>query len=176
MRQRVSAIATDLQTSNDFQALNMNYKLLISCVAVVSLQAGCSLPWLGRDKAVDPRTPPVEFDNGKITVPTVIVFPPGEKDVDVTWKLPANSKARFAKDGGIVIEGALTDKLVRGESLSVVLDRAQTEVVCPKAGSADGLSFTCRNKHSKPGVYKYTIRLVDESGKLIELDPSLVNM
>ena len=154
----------------------MNYKLLISFVAAVSLQTACTSPWLGSDRTIDPRKPPVTFDNGKIGAPEVIVFPPGTKEVDVTWQLPANAKARFAREGGIVIEGALTNQVIRGDRLSVVLDRDQSEVVCPKTGSADGLSFTCKNKHGKPGVYKYTIRLVDESGKDVILDPSLVNM
>lgn len=44
---------------------------------------------------------------------------------------------------------------------------------CAKA--ADGKSFKCKNKHSQPGAYKYTINVVKGSKSCTPQDPSIVN-
>ena len=78
-------------------------------------------------------------------------------------------------ENGIVIDGALTDRVVRsGDSVAVVLDRTQTEISCPK--QRGGATFVCTNVNSKPGVYKYTIRVLKNGEQLPPRDPSMVNM
>ena len=152
----------------------MNKKLLAAVLFVVLL-AGCSHHHRrGDDKYLNPTTPQVLVEGSRIVVPNALVFLRGEPAVTITWQLPRDSKARFAENG-IVIEGRITDELLRGEKVSVVLDPRQTEIVdCRR--SKDGLEFTCLNKHTQPGSYKYTIRLIDESQKQIALDPAVVNM
>jgi hypothetical protein len=37
-----------------------------------------------------------------------------------------------------------------------------------------GYEFSCRNRHTRPGVFKYTIRVTDGS-TTVEKDPPMVN-
>lgn len=125
-------------------------------------------------KGVDPAKPQVSVENGRIrVVPDVMVFRADERNVTMTWQLPADSKLRFA-DNGIVFEGEITEQVIKGQPPSVVLNPAQQEIGrCTRA--RDGLSFTCENRHSRPGLYKYTIR-VQQDGRIVERDPFVMNM
>ncbi len=153
----------------------MKNKPLIAVLSVALLTAGCA-NWLGGDKgAIDPRFPQVSLVNGKVSAPVALVFVPGMKDVDVTWQLPKDSKLKFAPKG-IEIEGVLLDSVIKGPPKGVELNPNQREIVCPEVPGDKGLTYTCKNVHSKPGVYKYTIRVIDETGKVIPLDPTIVNM
>ncbi len=146
----------------------MTKSQLIAALGVLTL-AGCShfkyvdLP--------DPSQPRVTVVDGRISVvPEILVFNPGQRDLLITWKLPAESKLRFA-DRGIVIEGSLTEKVREG---SVVLDKGQSEVVnCRR--SENRMEYSCQNRHLAPGILKYTIRVMDSS-KELERDPFIVNM
>jgi hypothetical protein len=111
-------------------------------------------------------------DGNEIVVPYALIFL-GRREVTVTWQLPPDSKHRFA-DNGIVIEGVLIDQVIRGDRVSVVLDPRQNEIVnCRR--SANGLEFSCLNRHTKPGYYKYTIRLVGGSQTSLVRDPGIMN-
>jgi hypothetical protein len=119
--------------------------------------------------------PQVSVADGRVRVaPDVLTFFSDEKNVTITWRLPADSRLRFA-DRGIEIHGRVTDRAVRtpdgGEA--VVLDRTQNEIVECKR-SQDGLAFACLNRNTRPGVYKYSIRISDGQ-KTIEVDPPIVN-
>ncbi len=151
----------------------MNKKMLLAVLSAVLLTS-CSI-FGGKDdgKGVNQTTPPVSVVNGQIVAPSALVFTKAQP-VTVTWQLPAGSKARFPENG-IVIEGRLLDEVIRGDKVSVVLDTRQTEIVECRRGK-DGLEFSCLNKHTKPGIYKYTIRVIDENQKTIVLDPSVLNM
>lgn len=153
----------------------MKNKSLIAVLSAALLGAGCT-HWFGGEKgSVDPRFPQVSLVNGKVTAPAALVFLPGMKDVDITWQLPKDSKLRFAPKG-IEIDGVLLDSVIKGPPKAVELNPNQQEVRCPDAPGDKGLTYTCKNVHSKPGIYKYTIRVIDESGKVIPLDPTIVNM
>ena len=150
----------------------MNKKMLIAALFAVLL-AGCSHHHLrGDDKSVNQTMPQVLVVNGRIVVPSVLIFT-RPTAVTVTWQLPTDSKFRFGENG-IVIEGRLIDEVIRRDQVSVVLDTKQDEIVNCRRGK-DGLEFSCLNKYTKPGVYKYTIRLIDESQKSLVVDPSMVN-
>jgi hypothetical protein len=122
----------------------------------------------------DPRAPQLTVVNGQIQIgPEVLVFLPGQQNVTITWTLPGDSALRFA-DNGIVIEGQILEQVIKGERPSALLDPRQQEIVDCRRGDK-GLTFSCVNRHSKPGVFKYTIRLLD-GNKVIERDPFIANM
>ena len=151
----------------------MNTKLLTAVLFAV-LMAGCAQHHhRGDHKSANNTMPQVSVVSGRIVVPSVLVFT-RPTAVTVTWQLPADSKSRFAENG-IVIEGKLIDEVIRGDKVSVVLDARQTEIAdCRR--SKDGLEFSCLNRYTQPGIYKYTIRFIDESGKPLSIDPTIVNM
>lgn len=131
-------------------------------------------------KPLEVRTnPQVTVKGGQVLVsPEVLYFLPNEKNVVVTWRLPMPSKLSFPGNG-IVIEGEIIDQVIRGSKEtkvpdSVVLNSNQNEIInC--ARSKDGLEFTCLNRNTRPGVYKYTVRVRD-GDKTLERDPPFVNM
>ena len=62
-----------------------------------------------------------------------------------------------------MIEGQVVDRVVRsadGTATSVALEPQKDEIVKCEVRNA-GLEFACLNRHTVPGIYKYTIRLVD---------------
>jgi hypothetical protein len=154
----------------------MHSKKMPLIVALTLSLAGCAT--LGPTIApLEIRAnPQVTVVGGKISLSSdVLYFGPTEKNVRITWKLPPSGAKSSIK---ITVDGALTD--VSGKAVIndkpttfVVLDPNQQEIVdC--APSADGLSFSCLNKNSKPGAYKYTIR-VDSDGTVAQRDPLVVN-
>lgn len=145
--------------------------------------AGCA-SYKGVPSLEERSRPQVTVRDGRIVVsPDLLYFFPEERDVAVVWQLPRDSKYRFpidqtiVKEPGIVIEGRLTDRVVRGAAGpdSVALER-QDEIVKCEVRSG-GLEFTCLNRHTRPGVYKYTIRLVvPGSRESLVRDPPFINM
>lgn len=121
--------------------------------------------------------------DGIVVSPAVLYFLPDEKDIQVVWQLPKDSKYRFptrtnnAKEQGIVIEGRLADRVLRSTDGvdSVALEKQDEIVKCEVRN--EGLEFACLNRHTQPGVYKYTIRLVDPQSRTpLVRDPPLINM
>jgi hypothetical protein len=152
----------------------MNKKLLLLVLGTLVLGA-CSTQPRTDPRALDQSTPQVGLVDGRIVVPLSLVYSAGQPNGKITWQLALGSKATFAENG-IVIEGRVTDELIRGNNRDAIgLDPKQTEITnCSR--SKDGLEFSCVNRHSQPGVYKYTIRLVDETRKSYVFDPFVVNM
>src|SRR5215204_2468860 len=83
--------------------------------------------------------PQVTVADGRIVIaPEILYFLPDERDVQVTWQLPRDSKYRFptrpASPGeqGIVIEGRLTDRVLRNAdgAASVALEKQDEIVRC----------------------------------------------
>jgi hypothetical protein len=79
-----------------------------------------------------------------------------------------------------VIEGEVTnkppnnDKTQRGaaaQSLFVV--KEQNEIVDCRPAEG-GLEFSCLYKHTRPGVFKYTIRVLSDGKPLDALDPTVM--
>lgn len=146
--------------------------------------AGCQ-SYKGLVTPEDHRNPQVTVvDDRRIVVkPAILGYLPNERDFFIVWQLPKDSKYRFTtKDGvgkedGIVIEGELTDQVLRGKDKGQTLDSValgrQDEIVrC--VVRPGGLEFACFNKHTKPGIYKYTIRVTDGRTTL-QRDPPIVN-
>ncbi len=94
--------------------------------------------------------------------------------MNIVWELQRHSKYRFLSEGGIVIEGRLAEEVLRGSKKSVVLE-SQDEIVECKTQN-QGLRVICRNKHTRPGIYKYTIHLQEvDSTRRLQRDPPIVN-
>ena len=152
-------------------------KQILTTVLMAALLAGCA----HRDGRHgprggygDPANPVISVGGGKITLDQeVLIFrtQPGQP-LTVTWKIDAASGYRFT-ERGIVIEGRLTDEVVRGERPSVVLAPQNEIVNCRPADEARS-TFTCTNNRSVRGIYKYSIRLTDGKAE-IALDPPIVN-
>ena len=114
--------------------------------------------------------------DGRIEVsPEILFYFRNERDVSIVWQLPRGGQYKFPNDG-IVIEGELVDQVLRtpGSAASVALNRNQREIVDCKAKS--DVEFVCLNRHTRPGIYKYTIRVDDGKNPALQRDPPMVNM
>jgi len=129
-------------------------------------------------KQPDPARPQVFVVEGRLIVVNAepLVFT-RRGEVTITWHLPKGSNYTFPETQGIVIDGELVreTRVVR-EGLIVQtheLNPNQKEVgAC--ATSRDRKEVSCVNRNSRPGKYKYTIRVRDGS-ELKSLDPWVVN-
>ncbi len=129
----------------------MNKHILI-VAALALVVAGCK----PAPPKPDPTKPQVSVVDGRINIDQeVIEFKPEEKDVTIAWQLPKDSKHRFTRDG-IVIE--------KGEGEFV---QCQTR--------SEGIEFTCLNRHTRPGEYKYSIKVQDGNQPPIVRDPTIRN-
>jgi hypothetical protein len=151
-------------------------QLSIAALATTALLlAGCEALMPHSQRAA--LKPQVSFDaqTGVVSVsPDPIVFRRSEGTVVITWGLPAGSPARFARDNPIVIEGKVSDEVVRGAKKSVVLAPTSQIGECRRAD--DGLTVRCVNKNTETGYFKYTIQLERDGRPLKPLDPGIFNM
>ncbi len=139
------------------------------------LMAGCAI--FNPVPRLEVRSnPQVTVRDGRIALnQDVLYFRTDERNVPITWRLPQESKLRFPPNG-IVIEGEVIDRVLRaqgGRAEAVALNPNQTEIVECRV-LKDGLEFTCLNRNTRPGVYKYTLRVRD-GDRLIERDPPIIN-
>lgn len=131
-------------------------RVLLIGVAAATILSGCGLLRKAVDTMLDPSKPAVAVVDGKIEVrPDPLVFEPDAVNVIITWTLPTESALTFSREG-IVFEGK------------------QDEIVRCALGE-DPKVFTCLNRHTKPGEYKYTVRLLDGGKPLAPLDPTVRN-
>lgn len=111
----------------------------------------------------DNDKPVVRVVNGQPTVdPDPLKFPPHKRNVTIVWRIENSPGFEFTTDG-IHIEGEETAAGLR----------PQTEIVDGRV-TANGQQFVWLNKNSRPGKYKYTVRLKGPAG-VVEKDPSIVN-
>jgi hypothetical protein len=112
---------------------------------------------------------------GQINVsPDPLVFVPGEKGT-ITWQLPKDGRLRFAPRG-IEINGRISDSTRAGCDNCVALVPQNEIIKCQPVGE-NGLAFACENLHTMPGLYKYTIRVLQKDSQTpIVRDPSIMNM
>ena len=145
----------------------MNKRLPLALVAVAALLGGCMGHHMhhggGSDGAMGPRgeamyaNPLVSVKVGEIAVsPDPLIFRKDEKNVRITWRLGAGD-LRFPENG-IVIEGPRQD-----------------EIVDCKPGEG-GRDFSCLNRNTRPGKYKYTIRVMKGDKALEPRDPNIMNL
>lgn len=108
--------------------------------------------------------PVVTVKNGQIdVVPEPLKFTREQRNVNIIWRLDTPGFV-FVADG-IRIDG---------EQVAGGLRRDQNEIVECRV-VANGRQFMCLNKNTRPGTYKYTIRLQGPDGRVIERDPTIFN-
>jgi hypothetical protein len=165
----------------------------LAWVLLASLLTGCA----GVDSG--PKVPHIEVLKVKLVTdpagtrrlvldPPVFLFESGPKLGDglIVWRLEKESGLSFDGKRGIFLEGEVKEA-TQVEPLSPVtgkdtgndtpkllrriqnLDPLQKEIGPCKA-SPDGLVYTCVNKRTRPGHFKYTVRVQDATTQFI-LDP-----
>lgn len=127
-------------------------KSLPLALALVVLLASCAHMVPG--KPGEPRPTRVSAVDGQIVVNQEPIYVKA-KDATIVWRVPFGSSLTFPRDG------------------IVVRDAPDGEFRC--SGADDGKIFTCIDRNSKPGRYKYTIKLQDGGKPLEPLDPFIVN-
>ena len=153
--------------------------LLLAAAAASALMLGGCASMCPCGESGASSHPTVTIDS-RTMLPTVspdpLFFAQAQKNVTITWHLPANAGLKFAADG-IVVDGELTDKPTGGDKAmaaagGVVLQREQTEIVdCKPAGER---AYSCVNRHTRPGRYKYSVHVL-QNGKPLAADPQIMN-
>lgn len=143
----------------------MTRRLLIAAALTVSLLGGCAMH-IQRHHASpkggasgNPTTPVVLVANGEITVDQeTLRFSKDLVNVRITWRLQSKDGTKLTfPPNGVVFERA-----ARGEIVDCQRNKDNTE-------------FSCLNRHTKPGVYRYGVN-VDENGEPLKpLDPYVMN-
>lgn len=146
----------------------MNRRLLTAAALLTALLGGCSIhyhhhhpsqPGGSSTGQGDPKAPVVRVAGGTITVDQdVLRFGKDQVNVTVTWRLQS-------KDGG---------KLTFPPN-GVVFERAADGEVVDCKPTRDNTEFTCVNRHTKPGVYRYGINVNEDGKPLKPLDPYMMN-
>lgn len=142
----------------------------LGLAALLSLVlASCSI----FERPPPPTNPVVSVKDGKISVaPDPLRFRVAQGRVDIVWRLAPDSGATFPDDG-ITIDGQVPSSSAETQRQATKPDPRQTEIVdCRRRSPTE---FGCVNRNTKPGVYKYTIRVVTKDGKLPPFDPHIVN-
>lgn len=137
---------------------------LTVAIALSTLIGACSL----FSSRATPDKPLVTISNGKIAVePEPLVFKVGGGAVDIVWR--TDGKTLFAAENGIVIDGEVAVKD------GPIINPRQDEIVNCRA-SQDRTTYTCTNKRSRKGLFKYTVRLVQDGKPLPPHDPGIMNL
>lgn len=133
-------------------------KMLLVAAVAAGVLASCAVHrhQHGAFRYMDPTRPAVNVVGGRFVVvsPEPLVFLKEQRNVVITWQLPANAGLRFLRDG-------------------IVIDKAGDEFANCAPGN-DGLTFSCTNRHTRPGKYSYTIRVL-AGDKRLESDPTIMN-
>ena len=145
----------------------MTRRLLITSALLATLLAGCSVhhhhsqacaPCTSGGGSGDPTAPRVIVSNGTITVDQdVLRFAKDQTNVTISWRLEGKGGRLTFPDNGVVFERAADGEIVD----------------CRR--SADNTVFSCLNRHSRPGVYRYGINVNEDGKPLKPLDPYLWN-
>jgi hypothetical protein len=132
----------------------MKKSVLVTTASALMLTAcACNPPDV---RNTNPHYPSVSVVDGKYIVvdPDPLYFPKEAQNVKITWQLPTDSKYTFPRDG------------------IVIKDAGDEFPDCHP--EQNGLRFACMNKHTKPGRYKYTIK-VEGLPAVPPLDPIVAN-
>lgn len=140
-------------------------KKLLAGLAIALLLGACAAQQGGRSN--DRPVVEVAGDAVQRVVPDPLRFRQGKGAVVITWRLSADGYSFPAN--GITIDGEL--ERPRGQLKS----RDQDQVVDCKP-TANGRQFQCNYKNSRPGAFKYTVRVLRNGQPLAPFDPEITNM
>jgi len=144
----------------------MTRRLLITTALATALLGGCTIHYHQHNAwqpptspgTGDPKAPRVIVSNGTITVDQdVLRFAKDQTNVTITWRLEGKGGRLTFPENGVVFERA-----------------ADGEIVDCKR-SQDNTVFSCVNRHSRTGVYRYGINVNEDGKPLKPLDPYLMN-
>ncbi len=143
----------------------MTKRLLLATALAAALLGGCTIhyhhhhaPPPPPSGSGDPKAPRVIVSNGTIAVDQdVLRFAKDQTNVTITWRLEGKGGKLTFPENGVVFERA-----------------ADGEIVDCKR-SQDNTVFTCLNRHSRPGVYRYGINVNEDGKPLKPLDPYVWN-
>ncbi len=145
----------------------MTRRLLITSALLATLLGGCTInyhqtqtcaPCTSPGGSGDPTAPRVIVRNGDITVDQdVLRFAKDQTNITITWRLEGKGGRLTFPENGVVFERA-----------------ADGEIVDCKR-SQDNTVFSCVNRHSRPGVYRYGINVNEDGKPLKPLDPYVMN-
>lgn len=148
-------------------------RLLLATVLSVLAMVGCKSTG-DRPAPVTPppssTTPVVNVSNGApaSVTPEPLTFSKAQGEVTIVWSVGATGY-RFAARNGIYVEG----ELIGGMGGKLVKD--QNEIIKCSANS-DRTRFSCVNRNTRKGTYKYTVHLETVDGKPVKpLDPMIAN-
>ena len=127
-------------------------KKSLPLAAAVGLLVGCT-PMFAANPG-DPRPTTVDVVDGHIVVDQEPIYV-STRGASIIWRVPNFSSLRFP-------ENAVT-----------FADAPDGEFRCTVAGN--GQQVVCIDRYSKPGRYKYTIRLTQDGRIFQPLDPNVVN-
>ena len=128
-------------------------KMLPLAAALVLLLSSCAHMYPG--KPGDPRPTRVAINNGRLVVSQEPIYV-NTKDATIVWYVSPFSSARFPREGAVTFR-----------------DTPEGEFRC--ATSEDARAVSCLDRYTRPGRYKYTIRLTQDGKELEPLDPFVVN-
>lgn len=146
----------------------MKRLLLVASLCVLGL-SGCAQFNRIFNIASD-ETPVVLIVNGEVeeVAPDPLRFNKAQGRVVIYWQAP--SGYRFAAKNGIFIDGELIGG-PRGK-----LEPTQNEIVECGAANAERTEFSCVNRNSRRGIFKYTVNMESNDGKPLKpFDPSIYN-
>lgn len=140
-------------------------RLVIGALAT-ALLAGCA-PFYLFLKIPTNATPVVRVENQVIRAvePEPLRFRAGAGEVTITWQVD-DPNLLFVSTTGIFIDG---------ERIAGKINKDQNEIVrC--VPDSERRRFTCLNRNTRKGEYKYTVRLETRDGKPLKpFDPSIIN-
>ncbi len=116
------------------------------------------------------QTPVVTVVNGEIrqVTPDPLRFSNDRGRLTIYWQALAGY--RFSAKNGISIDGERIGGAVGR------VDPTQNEIVECRPAREDLTEFSCVNRNSRPGTYKYTVNLETVEGKPLKpFDPSIIN-
>jgi hypothetical protein len=145
----------------------MATRTLLSCLVVCFALGGCAAGITGADRFLSPKKLECKNENQPcpvivkvvckdsscwLTVDNDVVVIYDKKKIKIEWTLEGPSGYKFA-DPGIVID-----------------ESPPPDFNCTREGN---LKYACMNKHTRFGVYKYTVNVTGPQD--LKLDPWIVN-
>jgi len=121
--------------------------------ALVLLLASCAHMYPG--KPGDPRPTRVAVNDGRLTVNQEPIYV-STQNATIVWYVSPFSSLRFPKENAVTFREA-----------------PEGEFRC--ATAEDTRSVSCIDAYTRPGTYKYSIRVTHDGKDVPPLDPSVIN-